>query len=301
MAKGVIFDIKRYSIHDGPGIRTTVFLKGCPLSCQWCHNPEGQDPAPELMLRANRCIGCGACVSVCPQQAISLEGEVAATDRDRCVVCGTCVEVCHAEAREMAGREVTVAQTMEEIQRDIAFFEESGGGVTFSGGEPLAQPEFLFALLRSCREKAIHTALDTCGFSAWETLDRIREYVGLFLYDLKLMDETKHREFTGESNELSLKNLQALSELGHQIIIRVPIIPAINDDEKAMREMGAYAAGLPHLNRVDLLPYHHSAPEKYNRLNRVYGLVETRPPSDGRMAELAQTLRGFGLPVRIGG
>ena len=301
MTKGVVFDVKRFSIHDGPGIRTTVFFKGCPLRCQWCHNPEGQAPAPELMLRAERCIGCGACVSVCTQGAISMDGDVASTDREKCAVCGACVEVCYAEAREVAGREVTVAQTMGEIERDIPFFDESGGGVTFSGGEPLLQPAFLLALLRACREKEIHTAVDTCGFFTWETLDSIRQYVDLFLYDLKLMDDARHREFTGVSNELSLGNLQALSQWGHNIVLRVPIIPGINDDDENIRETAAIAAALPRLKRVDLLPYHHTGLEKYNRFDRVYTLPQTRPPSDERMAELEETLRGFGLQVRIGG
>jgi len=300
LTTGIIFDVKRFSIHDGPGIRTTVFFKGCPLSCPWCHNPEGQAPEPELMLRVNRCIGCGACLSVCKQGAISMDGDVAVTDREKCIACGACVEVCYAEAREMAGRELTVAHVMAEIERDIAFYEESGGGVTFSGGEPLLQPAFLLALLQACREWEIHTAVDTCGFATWETLDSIRQHVDLFLYDLKLIDETKHREFTGVSNELSLRNLQALSRLGHDIVLRVPIIPGINDDEN-VRQTGAFAAALPRLNRVDLLPYHHAGVEKYNRFNKVYRLPEARPPSVERMADLAGILRGLGLQVGIGG
>jgi pyruvate formate lyase activating enzyme len=301
LTTGLVFDVKRYSIHDGPGIRTTVFLKGCPLSCRWCHNPEGQAPEPELILRVDRCVGCGACLEICTQGAISMDDAVAVTDREKCIVCGACVEVCCSEAREIAGREVTVAQVTAEIERDIAFYDESGGGVTFSGGEPLLQPEFLRALLRACKEKEIHTAVDTCGFSSWETLDNIRELVDVFLYDLKLMDETKHKRFTTVSNELSLRNLQAVSQLGHNILLRVPIIPGINDDDENMHETGVFAAALPSLDRVDLLPYHHTGVEKYNRFNRLYALPEARPPSDERMDELAETLRGFGLQARIGG
>jgi pyruvate formate lyase activating enzyme len=301
LTTGLVFDVKRYSIHDGPGIRTSVFLKGCPLSCRWCHNPEGQAPESELMLRVDRCVGCGACLEICAQGAISMDGDVAVTDRGKCRVCGACVEVCCAEAREIAGREITASQVTAEIERDIAFYDESGGGVTFSGGEPLQQPEFLLALLRGCKEREIHTAVDTCGFSTWETFDSIREQVDLFLYDLKLMDDTKHERFTSVSNELSLSNLQSLSQLGHNIILRLPIIPGINDDGENIRETGAFAAALPSLNRVDLLPYHHAGVEKYNRFNRVYGLPEAHPPSDERMHELAETLRGFGLAVGIGG
>jgi pyruvate formate lyase activating enzyme len=230
-----------------------------------------------------------------------MEGDVAVTDREKCTACGACVEVCGAEARQIAGREVTVAQVVGEIERDIAFYDESGGGVTFSGGEPLFQPALLLALLTACREKEIHTALDTCGFATWETLDSIREHVDLFLYDLKLMDDAKHRKFTGVSNELSLRNLQALSQRGHNIVLRVPVISGIDDDDENIRQTGAFAAALPRLNRVDLLPYHHAGAEKYNRFHRVYRLPETRPPSDERMTDIVQTLRGFGLQVRVGG
>jgi pyruvate formate lyase activating enzyme len=223
------------------------------------------------------------------------------TDAESCTLCGDCVEVCYAEAREIAGREVTVAQVMAEIEQDISFYDESGGGVTFSGGEPLSQPDFLLALLQACKEKELHTTVDTCGFAPWETLDSIRECVDLFLYDLKLMDDARHRKFTGASNELILRNLRMLSERGHDIFLRVPIVPGINDDDEHIRQIGAFAAALPHLNRVDILPYHHIALEKYKRLNKVYSLPEARPPSDERIAEIAQILEGFGLRVKIGG
>jgi pyruvate formate lyase activating enzyme len=301
VSKGLIFDIRKFSIHDGPGIRTTIFFKGCPLRCWWCHNPEGQAPTLELMFRENRCIRCGACLEVCPQGAISLNGDMISTDREKCTLCGTCTQACHAEAREMVGREMTVAQVMAEVERDVAFYDTSGGGVTFSGGEPLLQRDFLLALLRACQEKEIHTALDTCGFATWETLERIREYVDLFLYDLKLIDEARHRQFTGVSNELILRNLQVLSQHRHEIILRVPIIPGINDREEDICQIGAFAAALPHLNSVDLLPYNHAGVEKYRRLNKVYGLPEARPPSEEKMAEIAYILRGFDLQVKIGG
>lgn len=301
MLKGLVFDVKRFAVHDGPGIRTTVFLKGCPLRCSWCHNPEGQAAEPELVLRPGRCIGCGACVPVCTAEAISMDGDVAFTDRERCTACGACVEVCYAEAREMAGREMTVAQTVEELERDVAFYDESQGGVTFSGGEPLLQSPFLLALLQVCREKGVHTAVDTCGLCTWETVDAVRQQVDLFLYDLKLMDQIRHREATGVSNEQILANLGALSQEGHNIFLRLPIIPAVNDDEENVRQIGAFAAVLPHLQRVDILPYHHTAVEKYRRLNKAYALAEARPPSEERLAEIAQILRGFGLTVKEGG
>jgi pyruvate formate lyase activating enzyme len=237
-------------------------------------------------------------VTACAQGAISWDGERQVTDKTKCVVCLSCAAVCHAEARECVGREMTVDEIIAVAERDIAFYEESGGGVTFSGGEPLAQPDFLLALLRACREKGIHTAVDTCGLGAWETLERIREYVDLFMYDLKLMDEARHRKFTGVSNDLIVRNLKALVNRGHNIVLRVPIIPGINDDDESMRQIGGFAAALPRLSAIDLLPYHHIGLDKYTRLDRTYRLPETRPPSDERMAEIAALLSELGLRVR---
>ena len=301
LASGIVFDIRKFSIHDGPGIRTTVFLKGCPLRCRWCHNPEGLNPGLEMMFWARRCSGCGACLSACPQGAISQDGGVVSTDREKCTLCGACVATCYTEARQIVGREMSVAQVLAEIERDLPFYDESGGGVTFSGGEPLAQPDFVRALLRACKEKGIHTALDTCGFAPWEVLDSIRETVDLFLYDLKMMDEARHRQFTGVSNGPILSNLQALSQRGHAIVIRIPLIPGINDDEENLRQTGAFAAALPHLLRVDILPYHSMSGDKYDRLGRTYPLPETRPPSAGEVAGIMQMLRDFGLEVKAGG
>jgi pyruvate formate lyase activating enzyme len=298
---GLVFDIKKYSIHDGPGIRTTVFLKGCPLACQWCHNPESQATGRERIFRESRCIRCGACVAACTQRAISWDGDGPRTSREKCTLCGACVEACTSEAREIVGREMTVAQVMDEIRRDVAFYDESGGGVTFSGGEPLMQPGFLRALLRACRREEIHTALDTCGYAPWDTLDAIRRTVDLFLYDLKLLDEARHREFTGASNALILSNVQALSQGGQEIILRVPVIPGVNDDEESSRQIGVFAASLPHLREVDLLPYHHTAIDKYERLGRAYALAGARPPSAMRMSAIAGVLQSFGLRVKIGG
>ena len=253
------------------------------------------------MLWPDRCIRCGACISVCTQGATSWDSESIAIDREKCTRCGACVEVCHAEARRIAGQEMTVAQVMAEIERDIPFYDESGGGVTFSGGEPLMQRDFLLALLRACRQQEIHTAVDTCGFSAWEALNTIREHVDLFLYDLKLMDPIKHQTFTGVSNELILSNLQTLSRRGHAIVLRVPLIPGVNDDDENIRQTGAFAADLPHLERVDILPYHRAGIDKYLRLDKDYGLPKINPPADEKVAQAARILSGFDLHVKIGG
>jgi pyruvate formate lyase activating enzyme len=301
MTRGLVFDIKKFSIHDGPGIRTTVFFKGCPLNCEWCHNPESQAPRRELIVRTNRCIRCGACLEACSHGGVIQEGDAYVVDIGRCQLCGACVEACHAEAREIVGQVMTVAEVMAEVERDLAFYDESGGGATFSGGEPLAQPEFLAGLLGACRGAAIHTAVDTCGYAPWSVLDAIRGDVDLFLYDLKLMNDEAHRRLTGVSNRPILQNLRALSEGGAAIILRVPIIPGINDSRDNARALAAFAAALPRLQGIDLLPYHPTAVDKYARMNRAYRLQGTRPPDAEDLAGIAQALQQAGVPVRIGG
>lgn len=225
MTSGIIFDVKRFSIHDGPGIRTTVFFKGCPLACLWCHNPESQSRAPQIMLRPSRCIACGACVDECAEGAITWNGGGVLTNRALCTSCGVCTQACVAEARELVGRKVTTAEIMAEISRDLAFYDESGGGVTFSGGEPLLQADFLLELLRECKRQEIHTAVDTSGAASWAALAQIAPFVDLFLYDLKLMDEARHKAATGAGNRLILDNLGRLAATGAAIQLRVALIP----------------------------------------------------------------------------
>jgi pyruvate formate lyase activating enzyme len=240
-------------------------------------------------------------LQACANGAISQSGDSLSTSADKCTLCGDCVRACPAEAREIAGREVTAAQVLEEIARDVIFYDQSGGGVTFSGGEPLSQPDLLHALLQGCKEREIHTAVDTSGFAPSEAFSRIGESVDLFLYDLKLMDDEKHRRYTGVSNELILKNLQELSLWGRTIIVRVAVVPGINDDEDNLSRLGEFVASLAYPPQVDILPYHKIGLEKYKRLKRAYSLPETQPPSDERIAEIAATLRGFSLQVKTGG
>ncbi len=297
LATGIVFDIRRYSIHDGPGIRTTVFLKGCVLSCLWCHNPESQASGPELILRDNRCIRCRACVDACPNGAIAWTDEGPRTDRAKCHGTGRCATACVAEARAVAGRTMTVEQVMDVVERDRPFYEESGGGLTLSGGEPLVQPYFSAALLKAAKARGIHTVLDTCGQGSWKSLDRLRHDVDLFYYDLKVMDEERHHLCTGVSNRRILANLRALAARGHRIVLRVPVVPGINDDEENLRALRAFAAGLPHVEGVDLLPYHRIGADKYVRMGRTYPLPDTAPPTRQRMAEVARTLAAAGLPV----
>jgi len=295
---GIVFDIRKYSIHDGPGIRTTVFFKGCPLHCRWCHNPEGQFPGVEIILRSARCIRCGACVEACLHGAARLGEAGPEVQRERCERCGECTLVCCAEARQVVGREMTVAQVMAEVERDIPFYDESGGGMTLSGGEPITQRDFALALLKACKEREIHTALDTCGFASWDTFERVRSYVDLFLYDLKVVNDARHREFTGVSNSLILANLRALSERGHPILLRMPVIPGVNDDEVNIRQTGEFVAALPCAHSLELLPYHHAAMSKYAGLGQEYPLPDTRPPSEERLGQIAEILRACGVQVK---
>nr|WP_073031247.1 glycyl-radical enzyme activating protein [Desulfosporosinus lacus] len=296
-----IFNIMKYSIHDGPGIRTTIFFKGCPLCCPWCHNPEGQRFDQELMYRQDRCIGCGQCIKVCPSKAIvSIEGQLVYL-REKCLACGECSRICHAGVRELVAKEMSLQEVMAEIEKDLIFYDESGGGVTFSGGEALGQPDFLREILKECRRKEIHTAVETAGFVRLDSLQMISPYVDLFLYDLKLMDSRKHQDVTGVPNELIKANLRWLAENHPKVIVRVAIIPGINDDEDNLRQMGAFVSSLKCVAEIHCLPYHKAGVDKYLRLGLEYSLSDIQSPVDESMVQIAKRLERFGLKVKIGG
>jgi pyruvate formate lyase activating enzyme len=275
--KGKIFNIERFGLVDGPGIRTVVFFKGCPLECKWCHNPESQASAPEIMFNEERCIRCGVCEEVCPERAISFEG----LDRDKreflrecCNACGSCVAVCPTEALDLIGYDISVDFLFKQIIRGMAFYQRSGGGVTLSGGEPLMQAEFCRALLQRCRENCIHTAIDTSGCVSWEKITKVLPFVDLFLFDVKHLNNDKHRLATGVSNRLALENLKKLVALksgaAFSIIIRIPLIPGFNSTKKEILNIFSYLNTLEGIDEVEILPFHQFSVSKYRKLDKVW-------------------------------
>lgn len=299
--KGRIFSIERYAVHDGEGIRTIVFLKGCPLSCLWCANPEGQDPTSQLLFLPDRCIACGRCVDVCPTGAASRSAEGEIEQRPMlCRGCGLCAAECCSNARSLAGREVDVAEVMAEVARDVPFYRRSGGGLTVSGGEPVAQPKFTAALLAECHRLGISTAVETCGHAPWETLAAIALHLDEVLYDLKHMDPVEHRRLTGVSNELILENLRRLAGTAVEVIVRVPVVTGCNDSESNLAAVADFVAALDGKRRVELLPYHGYGTPKYQRIGRSYSLAGVEPPGAARLQELAGIVRARGVPCEIG-
>lgn len=296
---GLVFNIAHFSIQDGPGIRTTVFFKGCPLRCWWCHNPESQSPRPEVIYFRERCRLCGECVDACPEDALSL-GEEVFVDETKCKRCGTCVDTCLADARSVAGKQMTVAEVLAKAERDRVFYDESGGGVTLSGGEPLMQPEFAEKLLIALKERGIHTAVDTCGYVSTVVLTRIAHFVDLFLFDIKVIDCDRHVVLTGVRNELILKNLAFLASQHGNVVVRVPVIPGFTNDGANLSAICALTQAHG-IKRVDLLPYHNIAKDKYQRLGMEYRLADVVPPTPERMHEIADELSRTGVEVRIGG
>ncbi|MCB9283280.1 MAG: glycyl-radical enzyme activating protein [Lewinellaceae bacterium] len=296
MRTGLIFDIQRYAIHDGPGIRMTIFFKGCPLSCAWCHNPESQSPRVQKMYSANKCIGSQDCVRACPNEALTLTPHGIVTDMEACQLCGECVRVCPTKAMEFSGHEETLEGLMQQIEREIVFFDQSGGGVTFSGGEPLMHYQFLIPLLKACGEKGIHRAVDTSGFTKTKVLLEVARHTDLFLFDLKLMDPVRHKAWTGVRNEKILHNLKVLAETGVPIQIRIPLIKGVNCDEENIRETAGFIAGLPGEKRVvSLLPYHDLAIKKHERLGQTYRFGQLERPSENELRQIEKVFEENGI------
>jgi pyruvate formate lyase activating enzyme len=299
--KGLVFDIKKYAIHDGPGIRTTVFFKGCPLECQWCHNPESWRVYAEQGFRKGRCVGCGQCAEACPEQAISIIDNRPVTEMNKCKLCGRCIEICMTFAREIIGREMSVGEVMAEVEQDVIFYDESGGGVTFSGGEPLMQPEFLLAVLSQCQRQRIHTAVDTSCYAEPNIVEMVGERADMLLCDIKHMDSEIHERFTGVGNNLILDNTRLLSEAGKEIIIRIPVIPGFNDDKANIEATGKFIATLPGVIRVDILPFNRGGKEKSARLTTQSKHMHIETPDKEQMNSIAKDLSKYGFEVKIGG
>jgi len=300
MIKGIIFDVKKYAIHDGPGIRTTVFLKGCPLTCWWCHNPEGQSPKKELFYNAKKCLeDCSDCVNVCPNQAITQNNKGISIDKSKCLLTGECAQACPTQALKIIGQEISVDELMKEIEKDQIFYKNSNGGVTFSGGEPLMQIDFLDAVLKKCNLQDIHTVIDTCGYSPFENFEKIMDKVNLFLYDLKMMDNEKHTKSTGVSNHLILENLKKLAKSGKKIYIRIPLIPDLNESEENAQKTADFLRTLPGINKINLLPFHKAGAQKYSHLKKQVKNIQ--PLSEDKIKKLQKIYEGYDFSVKIGG
>jgi len=298
----VIFDVKPYSINDGPGIRITIFLKGCPLNCAWCHNPEGISPNMQKLYAKAKCIGCATCVEKCPRGALRLTPDGIVTDTALCGLCGICAMVCPTKAIEISGRQVTVDEIMRTIRRETVTMDQSGGGVTISGGEPMMQSAFLIELLDACGREGIHRAVDTTGLSKTETLLEVAKRTDLFLYDLKMMDPERHAKFTGVDNRRILENLKVLAESGAKINIRIPLIVGVNADEDNIRRSAEFVASLAGGKKtVSLLPYHNIASHKYGKLGQEYDSGEMVEPHADDIAMAIRVFGEYGLDAVVGG
>lgn len=297
----VIFDIERYATKDGPGIRTVIFFKGCNLHGIWCQNPESQSPQPQIMYYKNLCKGCGRCVALCPNHAIRTDETFGlVTDPLLCTACGACAEHCYFDARKLMGKTMTASELMVEIRKDKPYYESSGGGVTFSGGEPLLYPDFVREVSKQCQEEGIHTAIETAGHIAWQTLERVIPYLNLVFFDLKHIDPDLHQAYTGVTNTMILENLKQLSDVFSPIIIRIPVIPGYNDSVEIQQQMYEFVKTLKNIQRVELLPYHRLGLGKYKGLGREYTLKDVESLKKGDLLYLAELGQTVGIPLQIG-
>ena len=296
--KGLVFNIQRFSLHDGPGIRTTVFLKGCPLRCKWCSNPESINAHPEIMTFDVRCIGCGKCAQICPQKAITLKDGSRTVEWDKCNLCLECAKVCPAGGIEQVGKHMEVEEVVAEVEKDSIFYVNSGGGATFSGGEPLRQWEFVKEAAQLCKEKGIQTALDTSGYAPWEVMEQVLKHIDLVLYDIKQLDPLRHKEGTGVSNELILENA-ARTAARVRTWLRIPLIPGFNSSRAFIEEVAQLAKRLG-VEKVSLLPYHEWGVAKYARLGRAYPNEGAKPLPEELVEELQETAQSRVLQVAVG-
>ncbi len=297
---GIVFNIQRYQIHDGPGIRTIVFLKGCPLGCLWCSNPEGKKKGFELYYLRSRCKGCGSCVEICPQKANALIDGRIVINREACQECGKCVDNCLYSAREIKGRTMTVDQVVKEVEKDRSFYFTSGGGLTIGGGEPLFQAEFTRNILRRCKSKGIHTAMETSGCGAWKDFEGILPFADWIFYDIKIFDAREHKKYTGVSNELILENARKLSEAIQfketRLIVRIPVVPGVNDSKENITRTAEFVKkDMPSAAAIELLKYHSLALGKYESLGEDYLLSNAVQPSEERMLEIRGLITNLGL------
>lgn len=301
--KATIFNIQRFSIHDGPGIRTLIFMKGCPLRCIWCSNPESQSAAPELVFYSEKCIKLNRCMQVCPTHAISAQGNRLALDQSLCNLCGECVKACYTGAWNIFGREVDVNYIIQEVEKDALFYKNSGGGVTFGGGEPLLWPSFISAVSQQCHAHSIHVAIETCGHAPWKSFEEILNNIDLVIYDIKHIDPKIHEKLCGHPNGLILDNLKRISKRGNmEIAIRIPIIPGLNDSEDNIIGTARFVASLnSNIRRVEILPYHKLGVKKYERLVREYACEDVEVPSNDHMQGIKRILENYELNVQIGG
>ncbi len=289
--RGVIADIQRFSVFDGPGIRTTVFLKGCPLRCRWCHNPECLSPRPQLRFYDAKCVRCGACAAVCPSGVHRMEGGVHHLQAAACALCGRCIEACPAGALEIAGRAAEPGAVMAEVLRDEKYYRSSGGGLTLSGGEPMAQPEFALALLQAARDHGLHTAVETSGYAPRRVLDAFMPLTDLWLYDMKCVDSGKHRALTGVDNARIVDNLDGLLAMERPVVLRCPMIPGINDGADDLKGLADFVNARPGLDHVELMAYHHMGAQKYGQLSLSYSLEGLRDMTRERRDAIMDRLR----------
>ncbi|ABV33707.1 MULTISPECIES: glycyl-radical enzyme activating protein [Pseudothermotoga] len=297
--EALVFNIQRFAIHDGPGIRTTVFLKGCPLSCWWCHNPEGIRFSRELMYTQHKCIHCQSCVVSCKKEALSFKDDILFLNKDLCSLCGACTEICPTTALKMVGTQISCEDILKELEKDTTYFDQSGGGVTFSGGEPLSQIDFLLEILPELKRRAVHVAIDTSGYAKTEDLKKVLPYVDLFLYDLKVIDEKKHIKHTGVSNRIIKENLKFLLSERKSLIIRLPIIPSVNDSDEDIQKTIDFLNELRFRSEINLLPYH-NVNEKYDALWKIFTGTNEKISKE-RLNLIKQLFENNGFKVKIGG